>query len=365
MDMVKRFGRFACLLTAISGFLCYSGMVRAEIEVRKEGDLITAIVTNIQKLKFITPIPSDVYVSQEKLNLYANTVCAKGNEVLSALSCETLLSRIEMKQALKPGDLNITLQMRDQTYSLNAPLYTIREWFNLHKANEAPNLMVNANWYNIEWKKLEGRQALGPGYPYKMPVSTPMGYSVSGGRIVSKYDSQDATNGCLFDALIVSGMPGASDVSIVAHEFINKTPAESIMAAVAGFVIVNKKEEVKLVGKPALCNNVDKKMARTGIGLTADRQKLIVMVKQPGRDRSEQDGWTQKELAINMMKAGADYVINLDNSGSSQFLYTKDGHDFIESAKGDKLPVDIGNQKRDTEVYRTVPNFFGIIDNAK
>jgi hypothetical protein len=86
------------------------------------------------------------------------------------------------------------------------------------------------------------------------------------------------------------------------------------------------------------------------------------MVEQPGPGR---DGWPEKKLAQRMIDAGAEIAINLDNSGSSQFLFTPDGRTPTVSKKGDKLLEDMGDMKSGAEVYRPVPNFPGIIDKPK
>jgi hypothetical protein len=79
------------------------------------------------------------------------------------------------------------------------------------------------------------------------------------------------------------------------------------------------------------------------------RPHMIVMVRQPGRGV---DGWTEQEFANEMINHKAAKAINLDNSGSSQFLYTKDGQSFTESKMGDKLPTNIGDQPVNTLVSR-------------
>jgi Phosphodiester glycosidase len=366
---MKRFSRFTCLLMTISGFLCYSSTVRAEITVTTTGSittatLVTAIVTNVAKQKFITPIPSRFPVNKKKLQLYNEEVCVK-KQILQESSCKILVSHLKdiTNKILMADDLGVMLEKFQQTFPLNAPLYTINEWFDVYKEmmpSEVPDLMVNANWFNVDFKNI------GRGYPHKMPVTAPAGYIVSHGMVASKHDSIDTTNRCLFDALIVKKkMPESDDVEVnfVAQDQIGKTdestPESSITAAVAGFLIYNKGEPVTLQGFRASCNSFGVRKARTGIGLAEDRQKLIVVVWQPGPGLDTTQGWKEEDLIAEMKKHGAKYVFNLDNSGSSQFRYVRNGKLTI-SVEGDTLPAEIGGQPEGTKVYRPVPNFFGI-----
>jgi hypothetical protein len=356
---MKRLDLSFLRLVVICGFL-WSGAARAEIQIVTDGDLNVASVTDIPNLEFITPNSPEVAVNPARMKTHVQEVCKDGGfGVLPDGACTALKTALENHQPIMPAALKVSL-MLTPAIPLNEPLYTIEEWFTMYKNNrQLINLTINGNWFNINWQTLPDKTTLGFGYSYKMPVTTTVGYDVSNGQIISAANTKDPTNQCLFDALAVTGQSGQYAVQIVKNDQINNLPSP-VHAAVSGILIVDngvyfRHSPFSPQGK---CNNTDKKIARIGVGLTADGKILIVMVKQPGRGV---DGWTEQEFANEMINHKAAKAINLDNSGSSQFLYTKDGQSFTESKMGDKLPVNIGDQPVNTPVYRPVPNFVGII----
>jgi hypothetical protein len=304
-------------MAAIGGFL-WSGSVHAGItveDVNSDGKVFVATVTDLANVDFITPNLSQFYVNHARADVYYQYLCDK-KHIMDVRVCGSLKGA---KSTDVRGDaLGLTLPNDGHPVPLRAPLYSLEEWFNQYKhGGKTITLMVNANWFNVLWPGAEIN------YPYIMPVTSTLGYAVSGGAIVTPETLKDTSKQCLFDALVITKN---NAVQIVANAQISHQTG--IQEAVSGIIIVKDKQylEPQLTAREVIaCNNSSGTKARTAIGLATEgeKQKLIIMVMQPGSRGGV--GWTDRTMATEMTSRGVFEAINLDNSGSSQFLYAPNG----------------------------------------
>jgi hypothetical protein len=326
-------------MAVIGGFL-WSGTAHAEITVdpSPDGTSFVATVTDLANLEFITPNPSQFFVNRSRAAGYIAHLCG-AVKIIGDEACNVL--REALDRNVKPEELKLAIKDGERSVPLTAPLYSLQEWFHLY--HDRPTLMVNANWFNVQYPP---HPDVYNGYPYIMPVTSTLGYAVSDGTTVTQADLQDTANHCLFDALVVAR--NTNTVQIVPNAQIQHLTG--IKEAVSGIIIVKDKQYVAPQGHAAQCNGTGGSKPRTVVGLVkgSAAQKLIIMVMQ-GRGKGIQDS----AIAEQMIKKGVDDAINLDNSGSSQFLYAPAGVITAKSKPGDTF------ERQDTD--RPVPNFFGIV----
>ncbi len=234
--------------------------------------------------------------------------------------------------------------------NLAFPLYTLKEWSQI-VAPVPPYVMVNANWFNIN-----GPPSIN--FPHNSPCTEIFGYSVNAGREISPLDNPDTQAGEKLDVLLILASESdyhRTDLSILTASQLEglyrsrKLLPDSVLYAVGGFILaeggkVRADSAMAKAAKPAATG------ARSAIGLADSGDTMHIVVVQSGKNAA---GVTAKELALYMTKVLRDTdVLNLDNSGSSQFLYN-DGHSEGYSLPGD----DDGTSKA---AHRPIPNFLSV-----
>lgn len=291
-----------------------------------------AIISNAQSASYFVPDGRIVEVDCDRLQNYANYACNNGlqkcDEIRKrALDCE--------KRPTYCNELSITDHRGN---SLEFPFYTLEEWHFLYPST----LKINANWFDIDGP---------PAFQYTLPCTDIYGYSNRAKNVVSKASNPDRvgneTN--LLDAFVVIDKGSHRHMQRSLKILSNSDIAgqNDIYYGVGGFILAkdgNVERRFPSSIKPAASG------ARTALGLSKDGTTLYIVVVQAGPGMT---GMKPKELALYMTKVlGAYDVINLDNSGSSQFLYD-DGQNIVKSVPGDWNP-------QSTEVYRPIPNFLSI-----
>jgi Concanavalin A-like lectin/glucanases superfamily/Phosphodiester glycosidase len=292
-----------------------------------------AKVTHIESADFLVADGSSVPADCGRLNQYKTYACTA-----HLASCSTLTPAAEqcVTRTTKCSSLGIT---DDDRRALNYPLYTLEEWQNLFPTR----LKVNANWFDIKGP---------PGFPHMSPCTDIFGYSVNQGQQVSRADNPDVvgTQRNYLDALVVIDTPvpdGTTHRTVRIVKNSEIAGLRNVTFAVGGFILVKDGKSQKPY--PSSVKEASSG-ARTGVGLSADNQTLYIVVVQGGPNTTQM---TAADLAAYMkQEQGARNIINLDNSGSSQFLYV-DGTTTYKSEPGD---YNSANQK----VYRPIPTFFGI-----
>lgn len=231
---------------------------------------------------------------------------------------------------------------------LTFPMFDILEWSKLANPRP-PYIIVNTNWFDIR----------GPRYfPYNMPCTDVFGYLVNSGTVLSQYSKPDhqrnekpGQDGTMLDAFVVTEATGsifAFDLAIKTYDQLQALGRAARLAtvkfAVGGFVIardgipINSPES----NKPTTRN------PRSAIGLSADGRTMTVVVVQGGPNGEGLDAELMARFLVERL--GASTVLNLDNSGSSQFLFKEsDTAAPVVSVKGDRLQDD------STLAYRPVP----------
>jgi hypothetical protein len=226
---------------------------------------------------------------------------------------------------------------------LKAPLYTMEGWQSKFPTPDAfAELKINGNWFDIR----------GPAnYPHVEPCTNIFGYSVSNGVVVSRADSGDPSGGATnyLDALLIApGADGRNQFYFARNSAISTYT--DVKHAIGGFLLVEN-GKVRKIGEMSSSTKPDKTGARTAIGIDKSGDTMTVVVVQPGPQKT---GMTAQQIAYYLkLKHNAYQVINLDNSGSSQF-YFKNGSTVYKALPGDTPPVGT------TPVYRPVPNFLSI-----
>jgi hypothetical protein len=289
-----------------------------------------ATVTNLGAATFLVPNGAPLGVSCTNLNNYANYACAA-----PLSSCSNMRSYANMCSTTPPTCATLGLQDK-YSRSLGVPMFDLPTWARM---NPNLRLLVNGNWFDV----------LGPsGFPYVMPCTAINGYSVSNGQVISLASTPDKAN--LLDALVIQTTPGTTRQvpSIVPNSGI--ASLSNVSQAVGGFIVVRNGAQSSY---PSDSTNATFADSRTAVGLSQDGSTMYVVVVQPGF--AEPAGQiTMAQLANYMISLGAYNAINLDNSGSSQFVYQSGGNVMYKS-----LPGDIDDLTGE-DAYRPIPNFFGI-----
>ncbi|MBM7115393.1 phosphodiester glycosidase family protein [Archangium primigenium] len=220
-----------------------------------------------------------------------------------------------------------------------SPLYTVEQWGAQYPAPAGlAELRVNGNWFDIRGT---------PGFPYKEPCTNIIGYSVSNGQVVSIKDEPDRMGSVTnyLDALIIRSEPGGEN-SIHFAPYADIGSYTHVKHAVGGFLLV---KDGKVLTPPSSAKP-DAVGARTVVGIDKSDNLIVAVVEATGSAK----GLNATDIAHYMKRVHkAQHVINLDNSGSSQFFFKK-GTDVTQSQPGDNHP---DNYAR---VYRPVPNFLSI-----
>lgn len=172
---------------------------------------------------------------------------------------------------------------------------------------------------------------------------------MSEGVTVSKASTPDGNTGKLLDAiLIVPNANGGNKVVFAANAEISRY--SNVRYAVGGFLLVRNgkvipMEDITASAKPKQTG------ARTAIGIDKAGDTLTVVVVQAG---SRKPGMSAKDIAYYLKNNHKAYhVLNLDNSGSSQF-YFKNGSAVFQSLDGDFHPDSA------EKVHRPIPNYLSI-----
>lgn len=239
-------------------------------------------------------------------------------------------------------------------------LLNLTDWHALYPMQ----LLVNGNWFDVD-------------APFDSPnvnlCTNLRGYAVTGSRTLSEPGSTDQGNS--LDALLLTVSKKSSAAVVKAAIVTNAEIAQYAVPryAVGGFVILR---DGVVMDTPS-SNSPHTPLPRTAVGLSADGKKLMIVVEQRGRFTDlVRGGLTAAQLARLMKHFGANSAINLDNSGSSQFVYyniATDAAPTYISKKGDMvlceqaLRVPCSAEERrveqkgdDVHRYRPVPNFLGI-----
>lgn len=198
----------------------------------------------------------------------------------------------------------------------DAPMFTLKEWQEKFPEEDRPELLINANWFNI-WKY--GVPCVGTKInPRLTPRTFLIGLSVSEGKVVSShkvFDQDDVPLDSVF-----FNTPHQKATLLFNHEIdeeLKKNPHQFFANknAVSGFILVKD-------GKPCLSpeknNNHFHQIPRTGIGIKASGDKIVVMVIH---NKVKEYGVTADEFANLFLALGCRDVINLDNNGSVELRY--------------------------------------------
>ncbi len=316
-----------------------------------------ATVTNLAGAKFLVPDGTSLGVSCTNTSNYVSYVCGGGASAYvppasGPGSCASM-GQYAGKCIAAPPTCD-TLGLKDSTgRSLNTPLFSLPIWAQM---NPNVRLLVNANWFDVNGPR---------GFPYVMPCTAINGYSVSNGKVLSSATTPDGGN--LLDALVIQTPPGASTQvpSIVRSSAIDSLT--NVWQAVGGFIILDNGTAVT---PPSNSGNTEIPDSRTAVGLSKDGTTMYVVVVAAGFAAGTMDGavYTSDRpkvicpspgnpttsLICYMKQIGAYNAINLDNSGSSQFIHQNNGTVIDGSRPGD---VD---ETTDDNAYRPIPNFFGV-----
>ncbi|MCW8409338.1 phosphodiester glycosidase family protein [Legionella sp. PATHC035] len=234
----------------------------------------------------------------------------------------------------------------------DAPLFTLKEWRDHwqegHPDMEQPDLLVNANWFNVwttgvpnEGEKINPRQ---------QARTYLIGLSLSNGQLVSTHKVLDQENVGLdtitFDA-------STKKAELIPHNQIDDNSEKNPdfynqKNAVSGFIILQDQTQQKT---PDLNNNHSNRLPRTGVGYKNNGKTLVVMViHNPNRNY----GVTAEEFADLFKALGCTDAINLDNSGSAELYYTGLGEFGKKSVTVQTKTCDAG-----TVTERPKPNCLG------
>ena len=203
--------------------------------------------------------------------------------------------------------------------------------------------MVNTNWF-------DAREI--PNFPYKMPCTDIFGYAVNDGKVISEYSKKDLQAGEALDAFVVLQPAGPGtpfELRILSNDQLQEMGRAGRMAqvryAVAGFI--TGRNGIPLFSS-AKGNKPESSGARSALGLSKDGQTMSIVVVQSGPLAS---GINAERLARYMIeRMGASDVINMDNSGSSQFIYTRsETSEIVISRPGDR-------DQNNKPAYRPVPS---------
>jgi hypothetical protein len=293
------------------------------------------------------PDPRGQAVDCARLRRYISTVCQTAGAPCDRITsygaaCRTLGS------TARPTCSTFALAnpVSSAPASLPFPMRTLEEWHNYYQTT----VSVNANWFYVG--------ALDE-YPHKVPCTAPAGFVVSDSTVLSPASTRDKGT-TYMDAFVVqrsSTSPGiyAQQLSIVqcntSTQCSNISQMPNVIEAVGGFQLV--KNGTILTTPDA--NTPTFPGARTLLGINGST--LYVVQASYNEDLYAGLGPLARSIAQYMINTyGVTDVINLDNSGSSQFLYYPGGRNLpIKSIPGDML-----TGQGDTRFYRPFPVVLGI-----
>ncbi|MCW8416774.1 phosphodiester glycosidase family protein [Fluoribacter dumoffii] len=203
----------------------------------------------------------------------------------------------------------------------DVPLFTLQEWRDNwdkgHPGGDRPDLLVNANWFNI-WPTGVPNSKGEKINPRTQARTFLAGLSLSNGELVSTHKVLDQNNVGLdtitFDA-------STKKVKLIEHSQIDlELEADPKFYdnknAVSGFIILKDKAQLKT---PDLNNNHSNRLPRTGVGYKNNGDTVVVMVVH---NTERNHGVTAEEFAELFKALGCTDAINLDNSGSVELFYT-------------------------------------------
>lgn len=226
----------------------------------------------------------------------------------------------------------------------NSRLMVLKDW----NKQFSSRLKMNANFfsiYNISKPNLRDypcTKILGPCISDHEVIAGPTVKDISG----CLDEKEICQEGCgnLMDAFVVLENP--SEVRVVPNANLQALiNTNRVKHAVGGGQIIKD-------GKPLRTSEMSKSlkangtMARTAIGISQDGKSIVFITIQSGFHTS---GMTGRQLALYLKYNLNCYnAINLDNSGSSQFIFNEDNKIKYITIKGD------------LEGYRPIPNFIGV-----
>ena len=128
----------------------------------------------------------------------------------------------------------------------------------------------------------------------------------------------------------------------------------AIQNAVSGFLLM--RNGTAIVQPSGI--SPDAKLPRAAVGLSADGNRLFLVVVNPGKNGDSDGGTTLRGLAGYLESLGASDAVTLDGSGSAQ-LYFHDPHTgaLIQSEMSDSVCNTVPVVPR---CYRPIPIFLGI-----
>jgi|GEM_PF-4103891 len=243
-------------------------------------------------------------------------------------------------QAEKPTCTTLNAKSQEGA-TFVSPLYTVEDWGTKYPVSSGlAELRVNGNWFDIRGT---------PGFPYKEPCTNILGLSVSDSTVVSRADTPDrdgmGTANYLDAFLVVAGAGGKNEFHFASNSGI--ASYTNVKHAVGGFLLVKNGK----VLDPPSSTKPNAVGARTVLGIDRTGETLTIAVVE---SVSGSKGLNAADIAQYMKRVHKAYhVINLDNSGSSQFFF-KNGESVTKSDPGDNHPDTYAR------VYRPVPNFLSI-----
>lgn len=270
----------------------------------------------------VTPLPSSVYLQRL-------------DQTVSGLQGYTAQLRLSGASIVVPNfyDFGSCATKAINGTRVHDPLYTLSEWQDWMPTQ----LKINANFFQI----FDGCSP--PCTPYNMVCSNINGLSVSNSQSVSSASTPDFGN--LLDSILFLNTGQAVIVSN--SEIAGYT---GIQNAVSGAIIVR---EGRILPNNAILSSAKPTASgsRTAVGLDKGGSTLTIVVIQTG---SRNPGMTAKQLGAYMIQQfNCDSVLNLDNSGSSQFLYAGSAG-VLTTIAGDSSGCGTSS------CYRPIPNFLGI-----
>lgn len=245
----------------------------------------------------------------------------------------------------------------------DAPMFTLKEWQAKYPEEDKPELLVNANWFNI-WKY--GVPCVGTKInPRVTPRTFLIGLSISEGQLISSHKVFDQDNVPL-DSILFDTFHQKATI-LFNHELdeaLKKNPLQFFAHknAVSGFALI---KDGKHYLSPEKNNNHLHTIPRTGIGIKAPGNKIIVMVIH---NKVKEYGVSANEFADLFVALGCHDVINLDNNGSVELRYK--GYDIF----GKSITVQTQTSDVDLESplipkphasERPKPNFIGFKSQPK